>query len=86
MAERVHRVRRTVLQMLRDRGYMIDQADLEEEEEPFVEKASTPLSTSPPPATPLSRTLRWAGREAAVQLDAQPGAAHDSRAEEGQPN
>ena len=38
MSDRIYRVRRTILQMLRDRGYMVDQADIDEREEDFVEK------------------------------------------------
>ena len=40
MSDRIYRVRRTVLQMLRDRGYMVDEADIDESEESFVEKFS----------------------------------------------
>mmetsp|Transcript_83916 Transcript_83916/g.167497 ORF Transcript_83916/g.167497 Transcript_83916/m.167497 type:complete len:207 (-) Transcript_83916:186-806(-) len=36
--ERIHRVRRTINQMLKDRGYMIDQADIDMSEEEFFEK------------------------------------------------
>mgnify|MGYP002630751673 CR=1 FL=1 len=39
--ERLYRVRRTVLQMIRDRGYMVDQADIDESEDSFKEKAGT---------------------------------------------
>ena len=36
--ERVYRARRTVLEMLLDRGYMVDKSDIEQEEEAFYEK------------------------------------------------
>ena len=36
--ERVFRARRTVLEMLHDRGYMVDKSDIEQEEEAFYEK------------------------------------------------
>ena len=39
--ERIYRVRRTILQMLRDRGYLVDQADVDQSEEDFFEKFST---------------------------------------------
>ena len=39
--ERVYRARRTVLQMLRDRGYMVDETDVEQGEEDFFEKYTT---------------------------------------------
>lgn len=41
MGDRVYRVRRTVLQMLRDRGYMVDASDIDETEESFNEKYSS---------------------------------------------
>ena len=36
--ERIYRVRRTVLQMLRDRGYMVDQTDIDKSERDFFEE------------------------------------------------
>ena len=42
--ERIYRARRTILQMLRDRGYMVDATDVDQSEEDFFEKHST----SPP--------------------------------------
>ena len=45
--DRLYRARRTVLQMLRDRGYMVDQADIDQTEEDFAEKhGSSPLRDS----------------------------------------
>jgi len=40
IGERIFAVRRTVLQMLRDRGYMVDQNDIDQSEEDFFEKFS----------------------------------------------
>ena len=39
--ERIYRVRKTVMQMLRDRGYMVDQQDVDQSEEDFFDKFST---------------------------------------------
>ena len=39
--ERIYRARKTVLQMLRDRGYMVDETDVEQGEEDFFEKYTT---------------------------------------------
>ena len=39
--ERIYRARRTILQMLRDRGYMVDTADVDQTEEEFFEKFTT---------------------------------------------
>ena len=39
--ERIYRARRTILQMLRDRGYMVDSSDVDQTEEDFFEKFST---------------------------------------------
>jgi DNA-directed RNA polymerase I, II, and III subunit RPABC1 len=39
--ERIYRVRKTVMQMLRDRGYMVDQADVDQSEEDFFDKFSS---------------------------------------------
>jgi len=44
MSDRIYRVRRTVLQMLRDRGYMVDTADIDESEEDFVQKYSNQIN------------------------------------------
>ena len=41
MGDRVYRVRRTILQMLRDRGYMVDAADIDESEETFMDRFAT---------------------------------------------
>ena len=39
-AERLYRARKTVLQMLKDRGYMVDQTDIDQSEDDFMEKYS----------------------------------------------
>ena len=36
--ERIYRARKTILQMLRDRGYMVDATDVDQSEEDFFEK------------------------------------------------
>jgi len=41
IGERLYAVRRTVLQMLHDRGYMVDQNDIDQSEKDFFEKFST---------------------------------------------
>jgi len=41
IGERLYAVRRTVLQMLHERGYMVDQNDIDQSEKDFFEKFST---------------------------------------------
>ena len=53
--ERIYRARRTILQMLRDRGYMVDSTDVDESEEGFFEKFTPSPQRDAPSALPESR-------------------------------